>query len=37
VAPASSAAATPDFMPGGLPVETNAVEVPDATAEAISL
>lgn len=41
VAPAASAA--PDLMTGtappsaGVPVETNAVEVPDATAEAISL
>ncbi len=40
---ASGASAAPDFMTGvvppsaGAPVETNAVEVPDATAEAISL
>ena len=44
VAPAASAApAAPDLMTGtappsaGVPVETNAVEVPDATAEAIRL
>ena len=44
VAPtASGAPLTPDFLTGtappaaGVPVETNAVEVPDATAEAVRL